>query len=145
MHHTEEADRGENTDQQELCVSDRTAHVSKYPFIEEFSDLIHSLSTQELEDLLTPNQIRLAKSFWEAENYGGSVDKAKKRLEDIYGPKWFKETCFKDHFSVIRDYYISFLLIDHKRQWDEKAKKEKLATLNQENSPSWVQFQKKTG
>ena len=143
MDGTEESNRDKNKEQNELSVGDRTAHGTKYPFIQEFSELLHSLSIAELEDLLTPAQKRMATGLWEAENYGGSIDKAKKRLEEIYGPKWFKVTSFKEHFSLLKDYYISILLGDHKRQWDKKGERErhketttfKIAKINQENKP----------
>ena len=86
---------------------------------------------------MTTVQKRLATSLWEAENFGGSVDKAKKRLEDIYGKQWFKVTTFKDHFTLLKDYYVSVLIADHKRQWDKKNKKtqiQKIAKINQENT-----------
>ena len=143
MDGTEKPNRHKNKEQNELGVSKRTAHGTKYPFIQEFSELLHSLSIAELEDLLTPAQKRMATGLWEAENYGGSIDKAKKRLEEIYGPKWFKVTSFKEHFSLLKDYYISILLGDHKRQWDKKGERErnketttfKIAKINQENKP----------
>jgi len=126
-----------NAKQQELGVSDGSAHNTKYPFLQEFSELIHALSIKELESLLTPTQRRMAVSLWEAENFGGSIEKAKKRLEDIYGKQWFKVTAFKDHFTMLKDYYISMLIADHKRQWDKKTKRHKLkkiAKINQENT-----------
>ena len=137
MDGTEESDGDKDAEQQQLGVRDGATHDTKYPFIQEFSELIHSLSIQEIESLLTPIQKRMATSLWEAENFGGSVDKAKKRLEDIYGKQWFKVTSFKDHFTLLKDYYVSVLIADHKRQWDEKNKKtqiQKIAKINQENT-----------
>ena len=128
-----EPDRGENQDEQQLCIGDRTSHGKKYPYIEEFSELIQDLSMRELEDLMTNQQKALAKAIWEAENYGGCTEKAKKRLSETHGPHWFKTVRFKDHFAVIRDYYELVLILEHQRQWDEYKK---VAKLNQENSLS---------
>ena len=88
---------------------------------------------RELEDLMTSQQKALAKAIWEAENYGGCTEKAKKRLSETHGPHWFKTVRFKDHFAVIRDYYELVLILEHQRQWDEYKK---VAKLNQENSLS---------
>jgi hypothetical protein len=118
-------------DDDELGVSNRTAHDIKYPHIQEFSELIQDLSIKDLEALLTPFQKKFATSLWEAENYGGSTEKCKKRLEDLYGPKWFQFVPFKDHFLGLRSYYESVLIADHKRQWDTHRK---IATLNQESN-----------
>ena len=128
MDSSEESDGDKNAEQQQLGVSDGATHDTKYPYLQEFSELI---------SLLTTVQKRLATSLWEAENFGGSVDKAKKRLEDIYGKQWFKVTTFKDHFTLLKDYYVSVLIADHKRQWDKKNKKtqiQKIAKINQENT-----------
>ena len=95
MDGTEKSNRDKNKEQNELGVGNRTAHGTKYPFLQEFSELIHSLSIAEIEALLTQVQKRMATHLWEAENYGGSIDKAKKRLEDLYGTQWFKVTSFK--------------------------------------------------
>jgi|TARA_B100000073_G_scaffold341057_2_gene341786 hypothetical protein len=141
MDGTEESNRDKNKEQNELSVGDRTAHGTKYPFLQEFSELIHSLSIAEIEPLLTQAQKRMATHLWEAENYGGSIDKAKKRLEDLYGTQWFKVTSFKEHFTPLKDYYISILIAEHKRQWSEKYLSEKpkktatkeIAKINQEN------------
>lgn len=64
-------------DDDELGVSNRTAHDIKYPHIQEFSELIQDLSMKDLEALLTPLQKKFATSLWEAENYGGSTENAK--------------------------------------------------------------------
>ena len=137
MDSSEETDGDKNAEQKQLSVSNGAAHETKYPFLQEFSDLIHSLSIKEIEALLTHSQRRMAHSLWEAENYGGSIDKAKKRLEEIYGVHWFKVTNFKEHFTLLKDYYTSMLIADHKRQWDERIKKtqiKKIAKINQENT-----------
>lgn len=133
---TKESNRDKNKEQNELSVGNGTAHGTKYPFLQEFSELIHSLSIAEIEALLTQVQKRMATHLWEAENYGGSIDKAKKRLEDLYGTQWFKVTSFKEHFTPLKEYYISILIADHKRQWAEKHRKtaiKKIAKINQEN------------
>ena len=136
MDGTKEPNRDENKEQNELGVGNRTAHGTKYPFLQEFSELMHSLSITEIEALLTQAQKRMATHLWEAENYGGSIDKAKKRLEELYGTQWFKVTSFKEHFAPLKEYYISILIADHKRQWAEKYKKtatKEIAKINQEN------------
>ena len=134
---SKKANRDKDAEQQEFGVSNGATHNTKYPFLQEFSELLHSLSTKELESLLTPVQKKMAVSLWEAENYGGSIEKAKKRLEDIYGKHWFRGTNFKDHFTLLKDYFISTLIADHKSQWDKKHKEtqiKKIAKINQENT-----------
>ena len=121
-----EPDGGKNQDQQQLCVGDGAPHGNEYPFIQEFSELISDLSMKELEQLMTNQQKTFAKSLWEAENYGGCTEKAKKRLSETHGPQWFKSIRFKEHFSVIRDYYEYVLILEHQRQWDGYKKVAKL-------------------
>ena len=130
---TIEPDRGEDQHEQQLCIGNRTAHGKKYHYIEEFSELIQDLSMRELEDLMTNQQKALAKAIWEAENYGGDTEKAKKRLSETHGPQWFKSIRFKDYFHPIREYYELVLILEHQRQWDDHKK---VAKLNQENSLS---------
>ena len=125
-----ETDWGEDENQQQLGVSDGASHENKYPFIQEFSELISGLSMKELENLLTTPQRNLAKALWEAENYGGSIEKAKARLADTHGPQWHKTIKFKEHFSLLRQYYELVLILDHQKQWDDHRK---LAKLYQEN------------
>ena len=43
---------------------------------------------------------------------------------------------FQEHFTPLKEYYISILIADHKRQWAEKHKKtvtKEIAKINQEN------------
>ncbi len=119
---TDEPDRKKDQDQKKFSISDGPVHSDSYPFIQEFSDLLAELSTKELYNLLTNQQKRLAKAFWEAENFGGCPEKCKKRLTEIYGPHWTKQVKFRDYFKTIDGYYIYVLLIDHKRQWDKHRK-----------------------
>lgn len=129
---TENPSRNQDQQQKQLGISNRPAHESDYPFIQEFSDLIQDLSSKELESLLTNQQRNLAKAFWEAENYGGCREKCKKRLAEIYGRNWMKEVKFRDHFRSIDEYYRYVLLVEHQRQWDNYRN---LAMLNQANDP----------
>jgi hypothetical protein len=124
------ANGSENQHQQQLGISDGAAHLDKYPFITEFSELIADLSTKELLSLMTNQQKNLAKAIWEAENYGGDTEKAKKRLSETHGPYWFKSIKFKDYFRPIREYYELVLILEHQRQWDGQKK---FAKINQDN------------
>lgn len=111
--------RAEDQNQQELSVSDRPAHKNKYPFIEEFSEFIASVSTDSLKyKLMTQQQRTLAEAFWAAENYGGDVKKCEKRLEEIYGKEWRTVTNLSDHMAEKREYYEYVLILDHQRQWE---------------------------
>lgn len=126
MRSSSDTSDGDEDCQQQLSVSDRPAHGDKYPFIGEFSHLIQDLSTKQILSLLTNQQRNLAKAFWEAENYGGDIEKCKKRLSEIYGKNWSKSVNFKEHFSTIRPYYEYVLLLEHQRQWDEYWKVAKI-------------------
>tara|TARA_R100000008_G_scaffold38071_1_gene21694 strand:- start:2225 stop:2632 length:408 start_codon:yes stop_codon:yes gene_type:complete len=108
-----------NQNQQQLSISNGTAHDEKYPFLKEFSDLIAELSRKELEELLTYQQKMFAKAIWEAENYGGSIEKCKKRLKEIHGAKWYQITSLKEHMAPLRDYQEYVLRLDHVQQWDK--------------------------
>jgi hypothetical protein len=124
---TDPAQGSENQDQKELGVSQGTLHGDKYPYIDEFSGFIASVSTDALKyKLMTHQQRALAKSVWEAENYGGSKSKCIQHLKEIYGPHWDQVTSISDHFTEERNYCEYVLILDHMRQWD---KQEKLATL----------------
>ena len=112
-------DRQEGQDQNQLSISNGAAHNEQYPFLKEFSDLIAGLSRKDLEELLTHQQKLFAKSIWEAENYGGSIEKCKKRLKELYGPKWHHVVSIRDHMADIHEYFKFVLLIDHKKQWDD--------------------------
>ena len=123
---TDHTDRHESENQQQLSISNGTTHNKEYPFLKEFSDLIAELSRKELEDLLTHQQKIFAKSIWEAENYGGSIEKCKKRLKELHGPKWYQIVSIKEHMVDISEYYKFVLRIDHKQQWDNHRKSAKL-------------------
>jgi len=112
-------DRQQSQNQDQLGVSDWTTHDKKYPFLQEFSDLISKLSRPELIDLLTYQQKLFAKSLWEAENYGGSEEKCEKRLKELYGNKWYEVVDFDDHMTDIREYYEYVLRLDHRQQWNK--------------------------
>ena len=66
-----------NQDQQQLSISNRATHDKKYPFLNDISQLLHDMSTSELYNLCTLQELLLAKSCWEAENYSGSLEKCK--------------------------------------------------------------------
>ncbi len=129
---SEDPSRNQDQKQEQLGISNRPAHESNYPFIQEFSDLIQDLSSKELDALLTNQQKNLAKAFWEAENYGGCREKCKKRLAEIYGTTWMKQVKFREHFGSIDEYRRYVLLLEHQRQWDNRKN---LAMLNQANDP----------
>lgn len=119
--------RPQDQDQDQLCPSNGSSHDNKYPFIQEFSEFIATVSTEALKTkLMTPQQVQLAKAVWEAENYGGSEAKCVARLKEIYGPKWREVTSVKEHMTPIRDYYEYVLILDHQRQWEQRKKLAKL-------------------
>jgi len=108
--------------QKQLCISYGTTHDEEYPYLSDISQLLHNLSTLQLEGLCTIQEMLLANSWWEAENYSGSLEKCKKRLTEIYGEDWDEHVKLKDHFRSKKPYYIWVLLISHKQQWNEKKK-----------------------
>ena len=108
-----------NQDQQQLSISNGSTHDQQYPFLKELSELMSDLPMKDLKELMRTQQITFAKALWEAENYGGSKEKCKKRLENIYGSKWREITSIKEHMASIRGYYELVLKIDHKKQWDD--------------------------
>ena len=116
---TKNTNRQKSQNQNQLSISNRATHDEKYPFLSEISALISDLSTKKIEELLTQQQKTFAKALWEAENYGGSKEKCKKRLAEIYGSKWQEVTTVKEHMVNIRDYYLLVIEIDHRKQWDE--------------------------
>ena len=117
----------QDQDQEQLSVGDGSAHGQKYPFIEEFSDFIASVSTSSLKfKLMTFQQRLFAKALWEAENYGGSISKCKAHLKEIYGDFWYQLTSVEDHFTDEREYCEYVLKLDHLKQWDNKQKLAKL-------------------
>ena len=117
----------QDQDQEQLSVGDGSAHGEKYPFIEEFSDFIASVSTSSLKfKLMTFQQRLFAKALWEAENYGGSISKCKAHLKEIYGDFWYQLTSVEDHFTDEREYCEYVLKLDHIKQWDNQQKLAKL-------------------
>ena len=114
-----DAQRAEDQNQQELSIRDRPAHKDKYPFIEEFSEFISSVSIESLKyKLMTQQQRSIAEAFWAAENYGGDSRKCEKRLEEIYGKDWYTVTKLSDHMAELREYYEYVLILEHQRQWE---------------------------
>ena len=111
-----------NQNQKQLSISDRTTHGEKYPFFNDISQLLHDMSMSELQNLCTLQEMLLAKSFWEATNYSGSLEKCKKRLTELYGEDWDEHVKFRDHFVSIKRYYVWSLLISHRQQWNEREK-----------------------
>ena len=116
------SNREQNQYQKQLSVSNGTTHDEEYPYLSDISQLLHGLSTLELEKLCTLQEMLLAKSCWEATNYGGSQEKCKKRLTELYGEDWDEHVKFRDHFVGIKHYYIWSLLISHRQQWNDKKK-----------------------
>ena len=116
------SNREQNQYQKQLSISNGTTHDEEYPYLSDISQLLHGLSTLELEKLCTLQEMLLAKSCWEATNYGGSQEKCKKRLTELYGEDWDEHVKFRDHFVGIKRYYIWSLLISHRQQWNDKKK-----------------------
>ena len=113
-------DRQQSQNQKQLSIGNRATHDKKYPFLSEFSDLISKLSIDRLLELMTYQQKMFANSLWEAENYGGSEAKCEKRLEELYGPKWYEITSIEDNMANKREYYELVLRADHRKQWDDR-------------------------
>ena len=113
-------DRQQSQNQKQLSIGDRATHDKKYPFLSEFSDLISKLSIDRLLELMTYQQKMFANSLWEAENYGGSEAKCEKRLEELYGPKWYEITSIEDNMANKKEYYELVLRADHRKQWDDR-------------------------
>ena len=68
--------------------------------------------------LITSQQKKFETELCEAENFGGSKEKCKKRMQDIHGNDWKEITTIKNEMNDIRHYYELVLLIDHREQWD---------------------------
>ena len=111
-----------NNNQQQLSISYGTTHDEEYPYLSDISQLLHSLSTLDLQGLCTLQEMLLAKSLWEATNYSGSLEKCKKRLTELYGEDWDEHVKLKDHFRSLKYYYIWALLISHRQQWNDIKK-----------------------
>jgi hypothetical protein len=121
------AQGSENDNQQEFGIRDCTLHGDKYPYIDEFSEFLASVSTKALKyQLMTYQQRLMAKALWEATNFGGSTEKCIEHLTKIYGPRWRQVTTLEEHMEEERAYCEYVLILDHMRQWD---KHQKLATL----------------
>ena len=116
------ANREQNQYQEQLSIGNGTTHDEEYPYLSDISQLLHSLSTLELQGLCTIQEMLLAKSCWEATNYSGSQEKCKKRLTELYGEDWDEHVKLKDHFRSLKYYYIWALLISHRQQWNELKK-----------------------
>ena len=117
----------EDQNQNKLGVSERSFHGDKYPYIDEFSEFISHMSTKSLKShLMTLQQRLLAKSMWEATNFGGSKRKCVDHLIKIYGPNWWKITSIKAHMEEERVYCEYVLILDHMQQWNNHKK---VATL----------------
>ena len=114
--------REQNQYQEQLSIGNGTTHDEEYPYLSDISQLLHSLSTLELQGLCTIQEMLLAKSCWEATNYSGSQEKCKKRLTELYGEDWDEHVKIKDHFRSLKYYYIWALLISHRQQWNELKK-----------------------
>ena len=127
MINSTENQRCESENQEQLCPGQLPFHKENYPFIEEFSEFIASVSIDSLKyKLMTHPQRIMATALWEAQNYGGSKWKCVKHLKEIYGPKWFEVTTLEQHMDDPRSYYEFVLLLEHCRQWDERKKLAKL-------------------
>ena len=111
--------REQKQNQKQFSISNRATHDEKYPYLSDISQLLHGMSTAQLESLCTLQEIIFAKSCWEATNYSGSVEKCKKRLTELYGKNWDDHVKLKDHSKSIRHYYIWVLLLSHRQQWNE--------------------------
>ena len=117
---TKNTNRQKSQNLNQLSISNRATHNKDYPFLTEFSDLIAKLSIDELLGLMTYQQKMFANSLWEAENYGGLEAKCEKRLEELYGTKWYEITSIEDNMANKKEYYELVLRIDHRKQWDDR-------------------------
>ena len=116
------SNRKQNQYQEQLSIGNGTTHDEEYPYLSDISQLLHGLSTLDLQGLCTLQEMLLAKSLWEATNYSGSLEKCKKRLTELYGEDWDEHVKLKDHFRSLKYYYIWALLISHRQQWNELKK-----------------------
>lgn len=131
MLNTSEGDGGQQNDQEKLRVRQWSFHGQQYPFIEEFSEFLSSVSTQALKyKLMTYQQRQFAKALWEAENYGGSRAKCEARLKEIYGFSWKSITKVEDHMVPEREYCEYVLILEHQKQWNDAQEKAKLQLNN---------------
>ena len=114
--------REEDQNQKQLSISNGATHDEQYPYLSDISQLLHGLSTLDLQGLCTLQEMLLAKSLWEDTNYSGSLEKCKKRLTELYGEDWDEHVKLKDHFRSLKYYYIWALLISHRQQWNDIKK-----------------------
>ena len=127
MLNSNEGSGSQDQERNQLGISNGAAHDQQYPFIEEFSEFLSSVSTQALKyKLMTYQQRLFAKSLWEAENYGGSRAKCEARLKEIYGFNWKSVTRVEDHMAPEREYCEYVLILEHQKQWNEAQEKAKL-------------------
>ena len=121
------AQGSENENQHKFRIRNTALHGDKYPYIDEFSEFLASVSTKALKyQLMTYQQRLMAKALWEATNFGGSTEKCIEHLTKIYGPRWRQVTTLEEHMEEERAYCEYVVSLDHMRQWD---KHQKLATL----------------
>lgn len=101
------SNRSNANNQEKLSPGDSSFQgFNHLPHIEEFSKLIKEVPTKILYDeLSTGRQRQLAKSFWEAENFGGKPK-----------PGQFKDVIPK------REYLEMVMLMDHIDQWQKVLK-----------------------
>lgn len=114
--------REKDQNQKQFSISNRATHDDQYPYLSDISQLLHGLSTLEVQGLCTVQEMLLARSFWEATNYSGSLEKCKKRLTELYGEDWDEHVKLRDHFKSQKSYYIWALLISHRQQWNQREK-----------------------
>lgn len=121
--------RAQDENQEQLGPGKFFAHDDNYPFLQEFSEFIATVSTKSLKSkLMTHHQRIMANAFWEANNYGGSEAKCVKRLTELYGPQWRKITSIAEHMDAPREYCEYVLILDHQRQWEHRKKFAMLAS-----------------
>ena len=59
--------REKEQNQKQFSVSNRATHDEQYPYLSDISQLLHGLSTLDLQGLCTLQEMLLAKSCWEAD------------------------------------------------------------------------------
>ena len=96
--------REKDQNQKQFSISNRATHDDQYPYLSDISQLLHGLSTLEVQGLCTVQEMLLARSFWEATNYSGSLEKCKKRLTELYGEDWDEHVKLRDHFKSQKYY-----------------------------------------
>ena len=122
MTSSNKSNREKEQNQNQFSICNRSTHSKEYPYLSDLSQLLHSLSTIQLQSLCTLQEMLLAKSFWEAANYGGSLERCKNRLTELYGENWDEYVKLKEHFTSLKYYYIWSLLLSHRQHWNENKK-----------------------